>query len=108
MSARRREVASLFAALGDKTRLALVARLAEGRPLSITRLAAGSGVTRQAVTKHLVVLAGAGLARASRAGRERRWKLEPHGLADARRHLDDVSHRWDEALERLRHLVENA
>jgi DNA-binding transcriptional ArsR family regulator len=99
-------VAPLFAALGDDLRLALVARLAEGRPLSITLLARGSGVTRQAVTKHLNVLAGSGLARAARVGRELRWELEPRRLVDARRYLDRVSRKWDEALERLRLFVE--
>lgn len=106
MSARR-NVAPLFAALGDDLRLALLARLAEGRPLSITHLAKGSGVTRQAVTKHLHVLAGSGLASAARVGRERRWELEPRRLAEARRYLDQVSRRWDEALERLRRFVES-
>ncbi len=107
MSARRR-VAPVFAALGDDLRLALVARLAEGRPLSITHLARGSGVTRQAVTKHLRVLAGSGLARAARVGRERRWELEPRRVVEARRYLDQVSRRWEEALERLRCFVEEA
>jgi DNA-binding transcriptional ArsR family regulator len=107
MSARRK-VAPVFAALGDELRLSLVERLAKGRPLSITDLARGSGVTRQAVTKHLHVLAGSGLARAARVGRERRWELESGRLAEARRHLDHVSRRWDEALERLRRFVESA
>lgn len=106
MSARR-SVAPLFAALGDDLRLALVARLARGRPLSITLLARDSGVTRQAVTKHLKVLAGSGLARAARVGRECRWELEPRRLAEARRYLDRVSRKWDEALERLRLFVES-
>jgi DNA-binding transcriptional ArsR family regulator len=106
MSARR-SVAPLFAALGDELRLALVARLAKGRPLSITDLARGSGVTRQAVTKHLHVLAGSGLARAARVGRERRWELEARRLAEARRYLDRVSRKWDEALERLKLFVES-
>jgi DNA-binding transcriptional ArsR family regulator len=107
MSARP-EVAPLFAALGDDLRLALVARLAEGRPLSITQLARGTGVTRQAVTKHLHVLAGSGLARGARVGRERQWELEPRRLVEARRYLDRVSRKWDEALERLRRFVERA
>jgi len=51
----------VFSALGDETRLALVARLRAGGPQSIARLTAGSDVTRQAITKHLDVLAGAGL-----------------------------------------------
>src|ERR1700722_15817229 len=50
------EAAPLFAALGDETRLRLVARLCDGGPMSITRLAEGSDVTRQGVTKHLRVM----------------------------------------------------
>lgn len=99
-------VAPLFAALGDGTRLKLVARLAGGAPLSIAHLSRGSGVTRQAVTKHLRVLAGAGLARREKSGRESLWTLQPRRLDDAGRYLQEVSHRWDEALERLRRFVE--
>jgi len=98
--------APVFAALGDSRRLALLARLSTEGPLSITELASGSEVTRQAITKHLEVLAGAGLVRDARAGRERLFELEPRPLADARRHLDGISARWDAAIERLRAKVE--
>jgi DNA-binding transcriptional ArsR family regulator len=98
--------APVFAALGDPTRLRLLARLGSGGPRSIARLTSGTRVTRQAVTKHLHVLAGAGLVRDLRRGRERLWELEPSRLRDARRWLDLVSARWDDALERLRASVE--
>jgi DNA-binding transcriptional ArsR family regulator len=96
----------MFAALGDETRLALVGRLSSLGPLSITRLTAGSAVTRQAVTKHLTVLADAGFVRGTRRGRERIWELEPQQVEIARRYLDQVSKRWDEALDRLKTFVE--
>jgi len=96
----------VFAALGEETRLALVARLSTRGPQSITRLATGSDVTRQAITRHLHVLAGAGLAHDVRRGRERIWQLDPDGLEQARRWLDQISKRWDEALDRLKKLVE--
>lgn len=97
--------APIFAALGDETRLRLVARLCAGGPQSITRLTAGSDVTRQAVTKHLLVLADAGLVRGVREGRESRWALEPEQLEVARRYLDLISERWTQRLEALeRHL----
>jgi DNA-binding transcriptional ArsR family regulator len=99
------KAAPLFAALGDETRLALVSRLAGG-PLSITRLTDGTGITRQAVTKHLTVLAGAGLVRDERHGRERIWQLDAAQFETARRYLDLVSQRWDDALNRLRRYVE--
>ena len=75
--------APVFAALGDETRLRLVARLSSEGPLSITQLTRGGQVTRQAVTKHLHVLADAGVARSRRRGRERIWELEPEALLDA-------------------------
>ena len=108
-SAGRLEVshtAPLFAALGDETRLALLARLSSEGPLSITRLTAGSAVTRQAVTKHLNVLATAGLVSDLRRGRERIWELEPEQMEVARTFLEQVSKRWDDALDRLKQFVE--
>src|SRR5260370_27582323 len=94
--------ARMFAALGDETRLALVARLSAEGPLSITRLTAGTAVTRQAVTKHLNVLATAGLVSDLRRGRERIWELEPEQMEAARTYLENVSKRWDKALDRLK------
>jgi DNA-binding transcriptional ArsR family regulator len=96
----------VFAALGDETRLALVARLSADGPQSISRLTSGSAVTRQAITKHLGVLADAGLVRDAWRGRERIWDLDTARLHDARRYLDEVSQRWDEAFARLAAVVE--
>ena len=101
------EAAPIFAALGDATRLALLDRLSTGGPLSITRLTAGSNKSRQAITKHLRVLAGAGLVRDVRWGREHRWELEPDRLDQARQSLDQISRQWDEALARLKRFVED-
>ena len=98
--------ASVFHALGDKTRLKIVSRLSEGGPLSITRLTDGARVTRQAVTKHLHALASAGLVASQRAGRERIWQLQPRRLEEVRRHLAAISRHWDDAIDRLRAFVE--
>lgn len=98
--------APVFAALGDTTRLRIVSQLCERGPQSITRLTEGSSLTRQAITKHLHVLSGAGLLRSSQAGRETIWELEPGRLAEARKHLDAISRQWDAAIDRLRALVE--
>ena len=98
--------APVFAALGDPTRIQVVARLCAEGPLSIARLTAGSRVTRQAITKHLDVLADAGLVRGSRQGRERIWELDARRLDEARRCLDQISKQWDDALDRLRSFVE--
>jgi DNA-binding transcriptional ArsR family regulator len=98
--------AQVFAALGDPTRLALLGRLSAGAPLSITTLSADSRLTRQAVTKHLHVLADAGLVAPLKAGRETRFSYRPEALDAARAYLDGVSAQWDDALERLRRFVE--
>ena len=98
--------APVFAALGDETRLGLVARLCTGGPMPIARLTAGMGITRQAITKHLHVLAGAGLARGTRVGRDHIWEIEPARLDEARRWLDHIEGQWDEALRRLKAAVE--
>jgi DNA-binding transcriptional ArsR family regulator len=105
--ARLTDAAPVFAALGDARRLGLVARLCDSGPLSITRLSAGTGVTRQAITKHLEALADAGLVRDSRHGRERVWEIEPRRLERARRCLDQISEQWDAALGRLKAYVES-
>lgn len=98
--------AGVFAALGDDTRLRVVARLSEEGPLSIARLTEGSQISRQAVTKHLQVLADAGIVKNRRDGRENLWQLHPKRLIEARRLLDVISREWDDTLERLRAYVE--
>lgn len=98
--------APVFAALGDATRLRLVDRLGKEGPLSISRLTDGTRVTRQAVTKHLRVLADAGLAQGVRHGRERLWQLRAVPIDEARRRLEAIAQSWDRALSRLRASVE--
>jgi DNA-binding transcriptional ArsR family regulator len=104
--ARLQESAPVFAALGDPTRLGIVARLCERGPLSIARLADGAAVSRQAVAKHLRALQEAGLVRGSRMGRESLWEMRPARLLEVRRALERISADWDAALGRLRRMVE--
>jgi DNA-binding transcriptional ArsR family regulator len=99
--------ALLFAALGDPTRIALLQRLAKGGPASISVLAESFETTRQGVTKHLHVLASAGIIEGERRGREHVWRLNPARLATAQRHLDVISRGWDDALARLKTHVES-
>ena len=99
--------ASVFAALGDETRLSLVGKLSSGPPQSISRLARGSRLTRQAITKHLRVLEGAGVARSARVGRESLFALRPEPLKEVRSYLERVSGQWEHALARLKSYVEN-
>ena len=98
--------ASVFAALGDETRLAVLAKLCNGLPQSISCLTAGTKLSRQAVTKHLHVLANAGVVRNLRIGRESLFELEPQPIEQVRDYLDQVSRQWDDALARLKSHVE--
>jgi DNA-binding transcriptional ArsR family regulator len=97
----------VFAALGDETRLKIIAALCVGGVMSISQLTAGTELTRQAVTKHLAVLHHVGLVRDAKVGRERQWEFEPNRLDDARRSLEMIASQWDRALERLRAAVES-
>ena len=98
--------ALIFAALGDETRLGLVARLCDQGPMSIVQLAAGFAITRQAITKHLRVMEQAGLVRRLQHGRESMWQLEQKRLAEARSYLQTISAQWDAVLGRLKTFVE--
>jgi DNA-binding transcriptional ArsR family regulator len=98
--------AAVFAALGDETRLSVLTRLCNGVPQSISRLTAGSNLSLQAMTKHLRVLANAGVVRSVRIGRESLFELEPQPLEEIRNYLDRVSNQWDDALARLKSHVE--
>ena len=112
MSAARRKAgaakpAPIFAALGDQTRLHLLARLSSEAPLSIAHLTTDSNVSRQAVTKHLHILAKAGLVRRRRRGREQLYEPNIECLNPVHEYLDTVSRQWDDALSRLKLLVED-
>jgi DNA-binding transcriptional ArsR family regulator len=107
MTAKQLAYASVFAALGDKTRLWLVAKLCGGQPRSISQLREGSKLTRQAITKHLRVLERAKIVRSVRAGRERRFEFDPQAIVGIKEYLGFVSEQWDQALSRLKSFVEN-
>ncbi|MGH6868062.1 MAG: ArsR/SmtB family transcription factor [Methylocella sp.] len=96
----------MFAALGNETRLSLVAKLCGGQPQSISQLAEGSNLTRQAITKHLRVLESAGVVRSVRSGRENLFEFEPEPIEQIKTYLDLVSEQWGQALARLKSFVE--
>ena len=109
MSHRAREGASaapVFAALGDATRLSLLSRLCDGEPLSIAQLTQGTKLTRQGVTKHLAILERASIVARRRIGRESQYSVRPEALNEAREYLARASRQWDEAMARLKQLVE--
>ncbi len=99
--------APVFAALGDEIRLSLLAALCVGGAMSIAQLTSGTEISRQAVTKHLGVLAAAGLVRDLKVGRERLWEFEPAQLDEARRTLEIIGQQWDHALAKLKLAVES-
>src|ERR1700680_179780 len=99
--------APVFAALGDATRLTLVAKLSRGQPYSISQLTQGSKLTRQAITKHLRVLESVGIVHSVRTGRESRFEFDPQPMEGIKRYLDFVSEQWDQALSRLKSFVED-
>jgi len=102
------KAAPLFAALGDATRLRLIAVLCAEGAMSITQLTSGTDITRQAVTKHLQVLADAGLVRDVKIGRERLWEFERARLDEARRSLELIARQWDSALMKLKRALESS
>lgn len=98
--------ATVFAALGDETRLKLISRLIDAGPQSIAALADGFDISRQAISKHLRVISAAGLANSEQRGRETVWQLEADALDEAKRYLDLISKDWDDKLRRLKDFVE--
>jgi DNA-binding transcriptional ArsR family regulator len=103
-----RNAAPIFAALGDETRLYLVAVLCAGGAMSIAQLTSGTEITRQAITKHLHVLAEAGMVHDVKVGRERLWEFEPEQLEEARRSLEIIGQQWEHALQKLKIAVESS
>ena len=106
VAAQRRVHAPVFAALGDQTRLLLIAKLCGGQPSSISQLTKGSGFTRQAITKHLRVLERAEIVHSVRKGRESLFEYDPKPAEEIKQYLDLVSEQWDQALLRLKAFVE--
>jgi ArsR family transcriptional regulator, cadmium/lead-responsive transcriptional repressor len=95
------DIGAVFAALADPTRREVIRSLSEQPGLTASRLAGELPMTRQAVSKHLAALSGAGLVEARREGRETRYVLTPAPLAGAMRWMSDVGAEWDERLSRL-------
>ena len=106
MSAEVAAKAPLFDALGDANRLRIITRLCDGGPCSTAQVTSVVPVSRQAATKHLLLLEAVGLVNSERHGRERIWRIEPAPFTDASNYLTALSMRWDEAIDRLRAFVE--
>lgn len=94
-------MAAVFAALGDDTRLMIVAKLKDGSDQSLSKLTHGASLTRQGVSRHLRVLEDARLVRSRRVGRETHYRLDVETLNRARDYLKRASEQWDDAIGRL-------
>jgi DNA-binding transcriptional ArsR family regulator len=101
-------VAPLFDALGDPNRLRIIMRLCDLGPSSTSQVTQAISVTRQGATKHLELLEATGLVASSRRGRERIWTLQTQRLVQAGDYLNQLSRRWDAAIDRLRAYVEDS
>jgi DNA-binding transcriptional ArsR family regulator len=101
-----RAKAAAFAALGDETRLSLLAKLCDGQRYSIAELTEGTRLTRQAVTKHLRVLERVRMVHRKRKGRESLFSFDPQPVIEMKEYLELVSRQWDGALARLKKFVE--
>ncbi len=99
--------AHVFAALGDPTRLSLVAKLLDRKPHSISTLAEGNKITRQAITKHLTVLENVGLVSKIKEGRESLYELDPKPLKSLQEYLEIIATQWDQALNDLKSFLED-
>ena len=89
----------VFVALADPTRRAILAALAAGGPATATDLAEGLPITRQAIAKHLALLAGAGLVRAEPGERRRvRYRLRSAPMQVAQQFLAALARDWDSPL----------
>ncbi len=98
--------ARLFSALGDSTRLKLIASLERGEKRSITQLTEGFKLSRQAITKHLRQLEDAGIVSGEKLGRESLYQLEVESLSEVRQMIESIEKQWQQALRRLKSAVE--
>ena len=99
-------VAQIYQALGDPTRLEIVQRLGNRGPLPTLELVEGLGMSRQAATKHLLVLESAGLVASRNEGRQVVRELRIEALNEAGDWLAHRARLWDTKLDALKRLVE--
>ena len=105
MSGTTGELTPVFAALGDDTRWAILVRVGEA-PASASALARELPISRQAIVKHLEVLAAAGLVESERQGREVVHRALGGRLSDVARRLERIGQAWDQRLARIKQLAE--
>lgn len=99
---------AVFTALADPTRREVVRQLAAEGPLTATQLAERIPVSRQAIAKHFAALEDAGLATATRVGRESRYELRTEPFAEAEAWMRAIGASWDRRLHAFKRFVEGA
>lgn len=97
----------VFFALGDSTRLEILARLAETGPQITNDLLRDLGITRQGAARHLTILESAGLVTAERKGREVVRSLNREALGVTSGWLKELEEVWDARLARLKKSYES-
>jgi len=102
------ELATVFRALGDPVRLAMVKRLSAGAPFTIAAIADGFDISRQGVRKHLQVLADANLVQMKPKGRDVIVQLSPENLERAKVFIAQLEKDWDVRLQALKRFVEDS
>lgn len=100
MNGKQARIDSVFHALGDATRRAMMEKLSHG-PITVSRLAEPLSITLAAVVQHLQVLEECGLVKTEKHGRVRTCRIEPGGLAVAREWIDQRRTIWEERLDHL-------
>jgi DNA-binding transcriptional ArsR family regulator len=98
---------AVFAALADPTRRRVVHELSKDGPLTATQLAERIPVSRQAIAKHFDSLEEAGLAAATRVGRENRYELRTRAFAEAEAWMRAIGAMWDQRLAAFKEFVES-
>lgn len=106
MDAARSGTPDVFQAIADPTRRRLL-RILEEQEMPVTAISRHFTISRTAVSKHLHILASAGLVRERKVGRERRYRLDPEPLLELKRWLDYYERYWENKLSVLRHYVES-
>jgi DNA-binding transcriptional ArsR family regulator len=92
---------AVFAALGDPTRRAILARLRSTRTVTVTEIAEPFEMTLNAISKHVKVLERAGLIRRQVIGREHHLSLQGAPMSRAARWLMDYQQFWEDRLDRM-------
>ena len=106
MTKSRVEIDSVFHALGDRTRRAILDRLSRG-PVSVSQLAGPLGITLTAVGQHLEILEECGLVATEKVGRVRTCRMASVGLDALEQWVSAHRSEWERRIDRLGELLKD-